>query len=162
MSRRDEFIQVAETVPFDNSTNGFTSDLVQTAIEEAKQNSEGFPRLNIRGNYNGVVGNNQWLGAGNELLNNTPFIVFAIDTSLREISWSNQNSNVQFTLEFRLGSKTGTIFYSLIVTSPNAGNGYVNNLNLSFSAGDVIYIQYKDNGTNCSDMDLNLWLSRTA
>lgn len=34
MSRRDEFIQVAKTVPFDNSTNGFISDDVQAAIEE--------------------------------------------------------------------------------------------------------------------------------
>ena len=36
MSRRDGFIQVAGTVPFDNSTNGFISDEVQGAIEEVK------------------------------------------------------------------------------------------------------------------------------
>lgn len=34
MSRRDEFIQVAGTVPFDNDTNGFTAEDVQAAIEE--------------------------------------------------------------------------------------------------------------------------------
>lgn len=34
MARRDEFIQVAKTVPFDNATNGFVSTDVQAAIEE--------------------------------------------------------------------------------------------------------------------------------
>lgn len=34
MSRRDEFGQVARTVPFDNSTNGFSSTDTQAAIEE--------------------------------------------------------------------------------------------------------------------------------
>ena len=36
MARRDEFIQVSKTVPFDNSTNGFTSTEAQSAIEEVK------------------------------------------------------------------------------------------------------------------------------
>lgn len=34
MSLRDYFIQVARSIWFDNSTNGFTSDNVQEAIEE--------------------------------------------------------------------------------------------------------------------------------
>lgn len=33
--------QVAQSVPFDNSTNGFTADNVQNAIEEAKNSSSG-------------------------------------------------------------------------------------------------------------------------
>lgn len=34
MSRRDEFQQVAKSVPFDNSSNGFSATDVQGAIEE--------------------------------------------------------------------------------------------------------------------------------
>lgn len=34
MSRRDDFRDIAKTVPFDNATNGFTSTDVQAAIEE--------------------------------------------------------------------------------------------------------------------------------
>jgi hypothetical protein len=34
MARRDEFIQVAKTVPFDNATNGFIATDTQAAIEE--------------------------------------------------------------------------------------------------------------------------------
>lgn len=36
-ARRDEFTPVAESTPFDNSTNGFTADDVQAAIEEVNQ-----------------------------------------------------------------------------------------------------------------------------
>lgn len=159
MSRRDEFIQVAESVPFDNSSNGFTSEEVQSAIEEAKNTAEGFPRAGSRSTYNGTVSNGDWLGP-NELLSNTPLLVFPVTTKLNEISWSNSNANVSFDIQFRLGSKTGTIFYTMQVRSPNSGYGYVDGLNYSFNAGDVIYAQYIDQGTNCSDMDLILWISR--
>jgi hypothetical protein len=36
MSRRDDFRDIAKSVPFDNSSNGFTSTDVQGAIEELK------------------------------------------------------------------------------------------------------------------------------
>jgi len=151
--------EVAESVPFDNDDNDFNSDNVQDAIEEAKQNAEGFPRAGIRSVQNGVVGNNDWLGP-NELTPNTPLAIFPVNTKLNEITWSNQNTNCDFHIEFRLGSKTGTIFYTMYVTSPNPGYGYVSGLNYTFSPGDVIYAQYKDDGQNCSDMDLILWISR--
>lgn len=152
---------VARSIPFDNSTNGFIADEAQSAIEETKQYTEGFPRAGIRGAYNGVAGNNDWLGP-NELLPNTPFVVFPVNMRINEITWSNQNTNVQFHIEFRSVSKTGTIFHTLTVTSPNPGYGYESGLSFNFSAGTVIYAQYKDDGTNCSDMDLTLWISRVV
>lgn len=159
MTHRTLPTQVAKSVPFDNSSNDFVATNVQDAIEETKQYGEGFPRAGIRGAYNGVVGNNNWLGP-TELLPNTPFVTFAVKTKLNEISWSNQNTNVAFRIEFRLNSKTGTIFHILTVTSPNGGTGYENGLSYEFDAGDVIFAQYLDDGTNCSDMDLTLWISR--
>lgn len=36
-ARRDEFTPVAETIPFDNSTNNFISEDVQAAIEEVNE-----------------------------------------------------------------------------------------------------------------------------
>jgi hypothetical protein len=156
---RDEFIQVARTVPFDNSTNGFVSTETQSAIEEAKQNAEGFPRAGMRSTYNGTVSGNQWLGP-NELLPNTPLIVFPVATKLNEITWSNQTTNVAFRIQFRRNSRTGTIFYTLTITSPNSGFGYVSGLNFTFSPGDTIHAQYLDDGTNVSDFDLILWISR--
>lgn len=157
--RRDAYKDVAESIPFDNATNGFTADNTQAAIEEAKQYTEGFPRAAIRGTYNGVVSGNSWLGP-NELLPNTPFITFAVNIQINEISWSNQNTDVAFRVQFRLNSKTGTIFHTLTVTSPNSGTGYQSGLSYILNAGDTIYAQYLDDGTNCSDMDLILWVSR--
>lgn len=159
MSRRDEFNPVAEGIPFDNSTNGFTADNTQAAIEEAKQTAEGFPRATIGSIQNGTVGNNDWLGP-NELTPNTPLVVFPVSTKINEITWSNQNDDVRFEIEFRRGSKTGTIFYTLIVNSTNSGFGYVSGLSFVFSPGEAIYAQYKDTGQNCSDFNLLLWFSR--
>lgn len=150
---------VAKQVPFDNSTNGFVSSEAQSAIEEAKQNAQGFPRAAVRGTYNGTVSNNQWLGP-QELLPNTPLCVFPVNTQLNEITWSNATANVAFSIQFRRGSKTGAIFYTLVVTSPNIGRGFINGLTFTFTAGEAIFCQYIDQGTNASDMNLDLWISR--
>ena len=107
---------VSKSVPFDNATNGFVSTDAQSAIEEAKQSAEGFPRAGIRSTYNGTVSANQWLGPS-ELLPNTPLLVAPVTLKINEITWSNQTANVAFRVQFRLGSKTGTIFYTLTVTA---------------------------------------------
>jgi hypothetical protein len=153
------FSPVAGGIPFDNATNSFTATDVQTAIEEAKQNAEGFPRAGIRGSYNGTISGGSWLGP-NELLPNTPIAIFPVKTKLNEITWANVNANVQFHIEFRTVTKTGTIFHTLTVTSTNPGYGYEASLNYTFNPGDVIWAQYQDDGTNCSDMDIILWISR--
>ena len=150
---------IAKAIGFDNSTNGFTSTDVQAAIEEAKQNAEGFPRAGIRSTYNGTVSGNQWLGPS-ELLSNTPLMVAPIKLKINEITWSNQSANVAFRIQFRINSRTGTIFYTLTVTSPNSGYGYVTGVDYTLNPGDTIHAQYLDDGTNASDMDLILWVSR--
>lgn len=159
MTRRDEFIQVAETVPFDNETNGFISEDVQAAIEEAKQNAEGFPRAGIRSTYNGTVTGNSWLGPS-ELLPNTALLISPVTLKLQELTWANPTLNVQFRIQFRTGSKTGPIFYTLTVTSPNPGYGVTTGLTQVFTAGTTVWAQYLDDGTNASDLDLILWVSR--
>lgn len=158
-SGRDQYDPVAEEIPFDNGTNGFTSENAQAAIEEAKATAEGFPRAGIRSSYNGTLGNNDWLGP-NELLSNTALLVAPVKLRLNEITWANQNANVAFRIEFRTVSKTGTIFYTLTVTSPNSGSGYVSGVNFDLNPGDTVWAQYKDDGTNMADADLILWVSR--
>lgn len=150
---------IAKAVGFDNSLNGFTSTNVQSAIEEAKQNAEGFPRAGIRSTYNSTVSGNQWLGPS-ELLSNTPLLVAPVKLKINEITWSNQTANVSFRIQFRLNSRTGTVFYTLDVDSPNSGYGYVSGIDYTLNAGDTVHAQYLDDGTNVSDMDLVLWVSR--
>lgn len=161
MSDKIKITPVAGAVPFDNATNGFTATDAQAAIEEAKQNAEGFPRAGVRSTYNGTVGANAWLGP-TELHPNTPLLVAPVTLKLNEISWSNQNTNVQFRIQFRTVSKTGTIFYTLTVVSTNPGYGFASGINFTLNPGDTIWAQYLDDGTNCSDMDLILWVSRVS
>jgi len=155
--RRGNNTQVADSVPFEDPD--FTSENVKDAIVEAKQNAEGFPRAGIRATSNGGLSNNEWIGP-TELLPNTPLLVAPVNLKINEITWGNANSNVSFNIQFRLVSKTGTIFHTLSVSSPNPGYGFESSVNYELSAGQAIYAQYKDTGTNCSDLDLILWVSR--
>jgi len=153
--------QICKTLPFDTSTNGWPTTIkeAQTAIEYAKQNAEGFPRAGIRGAYNGTVGGGDWLGP-NELLSNTPFMVFPVHTRINEITWGNQRSDVSFDIEFRKNSQTNSIFHTLSVRNSSGISGYEDGLSYDFVPGDTLWAQYKDFGTNCSDMEMTIWISR--
>ena len=150
---------VAKSTPFDNTVNGFVATDTQAAIEEAKQNAEGFPRAGLRSTYNGSVANNSWLGPS-ELLPNTALMVSPVTLQIKELTWANATTNVQFRVQFRTGSKTGPIFYTLTVTSTNPGYGYVTGLTKILNPGDTVWAQYLDDGTNCSDLDLVIWVAR--
>lgn len=154
-----DFYFTAKNIPFE-PVSPITATNVQDAIVQANLYAEGFPRAGIRSTQNGTVGNNDWLGP-NELLPNTPLAVFPVNVRLNEITWANQISNVRFRVQFRRGSKTGPIVYTLTVNSTNPGYGYVDSVNINFSAGETLWAQYLDDGTNCSDMDLIVWISRT-
>lgn len=155
--RRGNNTQVADSVPFEDPD--FTSENVKDAIVEAKQNAEGFPRAGIRATSNGVLGDNEWIGP-TELLPNTALIVAPVKLKINEITWANANSNVSFDIQFRKNSKTGTIFYTLDVNSPNSGYGFVSGVDQVIEAGEAVFAQYIDTGTNCSDLDIILWVSR--
>lgn len=140
---------------FDNSTNGFVATNVQTAIEEARA----YPRVAVRAIHSGAVGNNTWIGPDKDLAD-TPLATLPVKYQLNEISWASRIVNVGFSITFRTVSKTGTIFYTLVVTSPNSGFGSVSGLTFTLNAGTTIWAQYIDQGTNVDDLDLTLWLSR--
>jgi hypothetical protein len=60
MSRRDEFVQVARTVPFDNTTpgaSGMTSEEVQAAIEELRDQINTAASPGFTWGNSGVVNN---------------------------------------------------------------------------------------------------------
>lgn len=155
-----KYDNLSETMLFNNRSNGFTSITAQGAIEEAKNTVITFPRIAMSRYYNGVSGNNDWLGPS-ELLPNTPFIVVPFAFKIKDISWSNQNTGVDFHIEFRTGSKTGPIIYTLTVS--NGGLfGYVSDLDINLGIGTAIYAQYKDDGQNCSDFELTLWITRVV
>jgi hypothetical protein len=164
-SRRDTYNPVADSIPFDNSTNGFVSDLVQPAIEEARANAEGFPRAGLTLTHNGTVGDLAWI-TYTELLAN-PRIVFPVNTRLQEFTWNNSNINIRATdvKFYRNGQLAGNLIATrtLPAGERTAGYGYFEFLtNLDFLAGDVLYVQidYTAGGTSMSDLGLVVWISR--
>lgn len=60
-ARRDEFTPVAETIPFDNSTNGFVSEDVQAAIEEVANEVDTSASPGFTWGSSGNVTSGSWL-----------------------------------------------------------------------------------------------------
>jgi hypothetical protein len=158
---------VAGSVPFDNATNGFVADDTQAAIEEAKQNAEGFPRAGLALTANGTVGDLAWI-TYTELLAN-PRILFPVKTRLKEFTWVNSNINLR-TMDFKFyrnGQAGGNLIYTHTVSAGDrtAGYGYLAfPTNLDFNPGESLYVQvdYTAAGTSLSDLALVIWISRLA
>ena len=153
---------VAESIPFDNSDNDFTSDDTQAAIEEARDTAAGFPRAGLSLVQNGTMGNNDLVSYSN-LTPQTP-IVFPVNTQLNELTFSNNRASIECDLEIWDGGVSSGTLIKTVNISTGAGNLIqavdLNADNLTFSAGDQIQIRYKDQGTNARDMVVVLWISR--
>ena len=154
MADRDTYSQVASSTPFDNDTNGFSSDNVQDAIEEVQDIAAPL-RVPIPLVFNGTVSNGNWIGYSNLLPGNTTPIVAPITGSFVGFTWSNQNASADFALTFRKNSTGATPFFTWSVD-----NTLTASIDLptpeTFTAGDTIFIQYIDEGTNASDATLVL------
>lgn len=159
LDAHEEMAFLPENMPF--STDGFTSDNVKSAVEEVKTYSQGFPRAGIVLVFNGTVGNNDWISFSS-LTPDTP-IVFAVKTKLEEFSWSNNVSNNgrSFDLEFyKNGITSNDLIYTYSVRDSENSYGYASGLEYTFNPGDYLRIKYVDQGLNCSDMNITLWVSR--
>lgn len=111
MPRRDEYSQVAESIPFDNDTNGFTADDVQAAIEEAAA-SGSIPPIETLTEFeafedspNQNTASNGWVTK-----NNYPYTTavksagdYVIDYSA-QIGQSDKEKVVGFRVQFREGT----------------------------------------------------------
>lgn len=82
MSKRDEFQQVAETVPFDNDTNGFVSEDVQGAIEELSNTVNVSASPGFGFGRSGNVSANTWLLRTGNVPSNKTGVTMGINTPL--------------------------------------------------------------------------------
>lgn len=145
----------AQDVPFDNSTNGYVADNVQEAIEEGVSTALDTPVYTIVLTWNGTISNGEFYGYSNLLPGDDTPITIPIDCEFVAFSWSNRKSGADYTLDFRKNSTGATVFlsesrtntqnFSFELTTPEP-----------FSAGDEIYIEHGDDGTNASDVGLVL------
>lgn len=155
---------VAANVSFNNTVNGFTANHVQAAIEEAKQNAEGFPRAGLPLTANGTLANGNWI-TYSELLSN-PRILFPVKIRIKEITWVNNATNLgAFNFDiYKNGQLIGNRVFTYTAPAADRAVGYgyyVWASNLDFAEGDSLYIRYvKPSGTSLSDTALIVWVAR--
>lgn len=134
---------VASSTAFDNATNGFTSDNVQAAIEEAKTTIIG-KKFSITITNNGTVTNNQWVGF-TELIpsNNTPFYIHR-SCVLEDVIFSNKrNCDVDFDF-YKNGTAGGNIIKTWQIR--NLQYTALTSQTDSFVAGDLLRLRARTSG----------------
>lgn len=131
MADRFYISPTADSIPFDNDTNGFTADNVQDAIEEVQGDKIG-KLLDFIFTASGNTAD-KWLGVGNGSTssNTLPFIV-PQSAKLSWLTFSNQDDNVDIDVEVYIN---GALLYTWLVR--NKRTSYKTNLpTLAMNQGD--------------------------
>lgn len=151
---------VAESVPFESSE--FTSDNTQDAIIEAKQNAEGFPRAGISLVYNGTLGGGDFISYSN--LTPDVDIIFPVNTKINEITFANDRSNVDGSVEiFKNGTAPANLLTTIDISTTGGGRSKffdLNSLNINLIAGEFLKLRFIDQGINPRDAIFVLFFSR--
>lgn len=136
---------------FDNTSNGFVATNVQAAIEEARDSAPGKARASVTCTFNGIIGNNQWLGYSELLPGDTVPIRVPWNCVLSEITVSYNGLSVDGKLVlYKNGTASGNIVDTETFTNVDNGKNYSPNITLS--SGDTIRGRWTDTGSNPSDM----------
>ena len=154
---------VANEYWFDNSSNGFSATHLQTAIEEAKNTAILKPRYSIVTNFNGTVGNNNWLGYSELIPGNEVPIRIPMNSKLKEITVAYKNTElsgiptgsnlIDGRLQVFKNGLTDPTNIAHTETFTNQASGKViSGLDISFAANDYLVSRWKDDGDNPSDM----------
>jgi len=159
--------QVGASTPFDGTeeTDGtpvspaFVSENVRDGIIEAREEALGLPRFTLALTYSGVISNNTYIGYLNTLPGDTTPVVFPFDCVVEEFTFSNSRSGADYTLEFRKNTTGGTAFFDISKVNTKFFSDVT--ISQAFSAGDQIYIKYKDDGRNAKDVVLVLYFRRS-
>lgn len=150
-----QFLQdnLAAYIGFDNSSNNFTANKIQPAIEEAKTTAIGKPRFTIITTFNGTVTNNQWLGYNELLPGNTSPIVVPISCTLKEITLSFNGIAVDGRIDiYKNGTAAGNLVINTLTLTNINTKIVFSGLSLNLVSGDYIIGRWIDTGDNPSDL----------
>lgn len=134
--------EVARSVPFDNSTNGFIATSTQTAIEEAQISAAGklfYSIFSSTGNTS-----DKFIGYGNgATTSNTVPLILPFAGNLVGATFSNQNNNVDADYQvFKNGVLAGNLTYTWQVR--NNRSAWITNINVGgFLQGDRVSLYHK-------------------
>lgn len=146
----------ANKILFDNTSNGFTANESQSAIEEAQATAEGKARYTIILTHNGTVGGGTFFGYTELIPGNNSPIIIPKNSLMEELTFTNNKTGADYTIELRKNSTTATPFHTISKT--NTQYFIEDGINESFSAGDRIYIKYVDDGSNARDAAIMLFM----
>ena len=153
----------AKNIRFTSVTGKLLEKNIQDALDESAENADtalNTPRFTIPLIYNGTPGNNEFIGYSNLIPGDDTPIVVPIDSVLQEYTFSNKNSNADYTIELRRNSTTAAVFDT--TSKVNTLSFVQSGITQAFTAGDTIYIKYIDDGSNASDMVIVLLFKATA
>ena len=115
MPRRDEYTPIAESVPFDNDTNGFISDNVQDAIEELQNNASISASPGYGFGRSGNVSNNTWLlRVGSVPSNKTGVNVGLYNAELMQVSTGSEELD---TYDLEIWQHDGNFTNPILITT---------------------------------------------
>ena len=114
-------------------------------------------RYTILLTHNGLPSNGDWLGYSSLIPGDDTPIIFPLDCTLLELTFSNKNSDADFDLELyknglTVTEKFHTINKTNILTFTETG------IDEHFNANDKFYIKFIDQGKNPSDVAIILFL----
>jgi hypothetical protein len=155
--------EIAKSIRFDNSTNGFSSSEVQSAIEESKTSVVG-SMFHMLFENNGTS-TNIWLNYGaNPASSNSVFAVMPFDCKLVACSFTNAASSVDLNIQVNIANQGSgntvnrTIIFKVkndrvaTFSFPNS-----NNSNLLLNQGDKVGVYINDKGDNPNDPVVTLY-----
>lgn len=157
-----EYTLLAEDVPFDNSSNGFTANKTQEAIEEAKASGEvakDLPRFPFVLVHNGGLSDGQAIRWSN--LANTAVLRVPTKAKVREITFGN-NNNADADFRFYKNSVSApNLFFTWTAIRSDSdalavGDG-ADFTSPTFDQGDILEIRYDDQGASINDMIMVIW-----
>jgi len=154
-TRRGSPTQVAESIPFDNSVSGFSSDNVQDAVVEAKSDAVSLPRFSLNSAHNAGLSNGQLVGVTNLL--NVPLVV-PVKSKLAEITYyqgGGNNRDAEF-LFYQNAQTAPNLFFTwnLPNTTTAVAEEITDFTSPTFNQGDLLLVYFNDIGSNPNDVSL--------
>lgn len=144
-----EHYHSAFNIYLSNADNDFVANNVKEALEEVYGIASPLT-VPIHLIYNGTLSKGDFIGYSNLLPGDQTPVVAPITGTFASFTWSNSNISADFTLQFRKNSTVATPFFSYTRT-----NTQFESVTLptpqSFTAGDQIFIEYVDQGSNARD-----------
>ena len=135
-----EISQVGYSTPFDNDTNGFIAEDVQTAIEEVSNKVTGKPRAIVTLGYQGTANSGRWLDTFDSVSSDDVPFVTAEPATIKALSLVNKNTNTGTVTVYRNGISVQTISLTAQLYNTLAG------LSISLVAGDTVSAQVTTSG----------------